>query len=132
MFNLGPYTVIGKIGSAAYRLDLPAGSTVHLVFHVSQLKKMVITNTHVSSALPGMGSLHQVPKAILDSIMVRRGDTEVARVLIKWSNLSPELATWEDREVLQQQFPAAPAWGHAGTQAWGSVSTPTVTELCGK
>jgi hypothetical protein len=43
--------------------------------------------------------------------------------LIQWSNSPPELATWEPLATLRQQFPRAPAWGHAGSKAPGNVSS---------
>ena len=37
---VGPYPIIGKVGPAAYRLELPESmSDIHNVFHVSQLRK---------------------------------------------------------------------------------------------
>ena len=43
-------------------------------------------------------------------------------MLVRWSTLSSESATWEDYEVIKKRFPDAPAWGPAGSQGEGNVS----------
>ncbi|XP_057459249.1 uncharacterized protein LOC130749911 [Actinidia eriantha] len=45
---IGPYTIMERVGTAAYRLDLPSEmSKLHNVFHVSMLRKYVADPSHV-------------------------------------------------------------------------------------
>jgi hypothetical protein len=93
------YAVLEKIGKVAYKLDLPATSSVHPVFHVSQLKKAVGSNIQVTDYLPS-----QVPEKILQLRLIDHGVKSMIQVLVKWSSLPVSLATWEDMEVLRQRF----------------------------
>ena len=48
----GPYKVLQNIGSMDYKLELPASSWVHPVFHVSYLKKVIGDKLPVQTMLP--------------------------------------------------------------------------------
>ena len=48
----GPYKVLQNIGTMAYKLELPASLRVHLVFHVSCLKKVIGENIPVQTIFP--------------------------------------------------------------------------------
>jgi len=48
----GSYKVLPQIGTMAYKLDLPAASRVHPVFHVSSLKKVIGDKIPVQTILP--------------------------------------------------------------------------------
>lgn len=101
----GPYD---KIGEVAYRFNLPPGSQIHPVFHVSQLKKKVGDGVATSPSLPIIssdGRMKVVPVEILDRRMVKRNNAAEVELLIKWSNFTESDATWEDFHRLKQQFP---------------------------
>jgi hypothetical protein len=126
----GPYTVTAKVGSAAYKLDLPADSKIHNVFHVSQLKPFLADYSPVYSELPVSTDIEvaaATPEVVLQRRLVKKGNSAVPQVLIKWTGLPEASATWEDYNVLHQRFPEAPAWGQAGSSAGGAVK-PVNTE----
>jgi len=101
----GPYQVLAKVGTVAYKLNLPPSLMIHPVFHVSQLKKHV-GNQIVQSTLPASQptpDLH--PRAILDRRLVRKTHKATTQVLIHWEGLPPTDATWEFTDELSMRFP---------------------------
>jgi len=61
--NCDPYKVLQNIGNIAYKLDLPASSRVHLVFHVSCVNKVISQKLPVQTTLR---ELDEEGKIILD------------------------------------------------------------------
>ncbi len=104
----GPYKILERIGAVAYKLDLPEGSKVHPVFHVSQLKQGVPKPEQLSLVEPVVGQDGQLlahPEQILGRRLVPKGNRAITQVLVSWSNRSPGEATWEDYWRLKKQFP---------------------------
>ena len=81
----GPYKVLQKIGSVAYKLELPPSSRIHLVFHVSCLKKVIGTNFRAQTSLPKLdneGSIILEPEAILNKCTRQLHSRSITEVLI--------------------------------------------------
>ena len=72
----GPYKVLQKIGTMAYKLELPASSRVHPVFHVSCLKKIIGDQIPVQTILP---ELDEEGKIILEPEVVTETRTRQLR-----------------------------------------------------
>lgn len=89
----GPYEIVEKIGIVAYKLDLPPGTKVHPVFHVSCLKKHLSPTTTPSSVVPVItddGLCHLEPAAILERRMYKKGNSAEVQLLVHWKgNSSP-------------------------------------------
>jgi hypothetical protein len=44
---------------------------------------------------------------------VKKGNSAIPHVLIKWRQFPASTATWEDLQVIKERFPHAVAWGQA-------------------
>uniref|UniRef100_A0A8R7VIG9 Tf2-1-like SH3-like domain-containing protein n=1 Tax=Triticum urartu TaxID=4572 RepID=A0A8R7VIG9_TRIUA len=109
----GPYKIIEKIGSLAYKLDLPPESQIHPVFHVSQLKPFTPDFTPVFSELPKVPDLSTTglsPTRILDRCMMKLGNTPMVQIKVQWGAGDSAPTTWENYDVLRQRFPSAELW----------------------
>lgn len=122
----GPFQILSRIGSAAYKLNMPESAAVHPVFHVSQLKTHVPNNTPVYSQLPSAAFAEGVspePEVILDRRLVQKGAAAVVQVLIKWVGLPAEMSSWEDYTVLKDRFPDAIIWSPDAARGGENVMT---------
>jgi hypothetical protein len=121
----GPFKIIGKVGNVAYRLLLPASTTVHPVFHVSQLKKAILPTEEVFDELPSSLVEWSVPNQILQRRALPSDPHGRQQVLVRWSHMPASWTTWEDEDTLQQQFPQAAVWGQPAAQGRGNVNSNT-------
>jgi hypothetical protein len=87
---VGPYPVIGRVGPAAYRLELPESMLdIHNVFHVSQLRKCLqVPENHIEAETIQIQKDLQYwekPIKILDSAVQKTRNSEVRLCKVQWS-----------------------------------------------
>ncbi|XP_026400578.1 uncharacterized protein LOC113296487 [Papaver somniferum] len=103
-----PFEIVQRIGAIAYKLKLPVGSRIHLVFHVSQLKIKIGQHSTSSPSLPVVdqnGATLVEPAAVLDTRLTLRDGHSIPQFLIQWVSAPAEDATWEDTSHIRAQFP---------------------------
>lgn len=105
----GPFQILAKIGAVAYRLNLPQGSQVHNVFHVSLLRKHLGSIAPLSPDLPPIAddsSILPQPESILARREIQKGKYRPkTEVLVKWAGASEEDATWENAWRFFRTYP---------------------------
>jgi hypothetical protein len=126
----GPYEILARIGKVAYKLKLPAGSHIHPVLHVSQLKKSVppdqVTDSNLCFQFLTDECFVVQPIEVLATRQIKRGRGFITEVQVSWTGLPPSLTTWETEAALRQRFPGSTAWGQAVSQGEGpATALPT-------
>jgi hypothetical protein len=107
----GPYSVLERIGKAAYKLALPSESQIYPVFHTSQLKSFTPDYTPVYSTLPTLTDFSAAtlqPDAILERRLVKKGNTAVPQVLMKWQGVIDAFVgkKYQRRKPVRDRVPA--------------------------
>ena len=101
----GPYKVLQNIGTMAYKLELPASSRVHPIFHVSCLKKVIGENIPVQTMILELdeeGKIILELEAVTETRTRQLQNRSILEYLIKWKNLPTKDSTWEDENFIQK------------------------------
>lgn len=90
-------------------MKLPAGSQIHDVFHVSQLKMFHGVVLEVSNSPDWFSHVQKdstpQPFAMLDKRMIKHHNATQFQYLIQWEGCPPHESTWEDTAEFVQKHP---------------------------
>ncbi|XP_027169262.1 uncharacterized protein LOC113768960 [Coffea eugenioides] len=104
-----PYKIIQRVGSMAYKLELPSSlSRIHNVFHVSMLKKYHLDPSHVlqpeSIEIDEALTYEVKPIKLLDRNVKELKNKRIPLVKVFWRNHGLEEATWEIEEEIRGKY----------------------------
>ena len=102
---VGPFKILERIGTLAYRLALPPEmEKIYNVFHVSQLRRYIPDPSHILSYLPVQIqedlSYTGEPVQILDHKVKQLRNKTIPLVKVLWRSQKVEEATWETEEEM--------------------------------
>ncbi|WVZ71020.1 hypothetical protein U9M48_019647 [Paspalum notatum var. saurae] len=93
---IGPFKIVERKGEVAYKLELPSNlSSIHDVFHVSQLKKCL--------RVPEEQAPLEVK--ILETFERVTRNRKVKMCRVQWKHHTEDEATWEREEELRATYP---------------------------
>ncbi|GJR85899.1 putative reverse transcriptase domain-containing protein [Tanacetum coccineum] len=107
---VGPFKVLEKVGSVAYKLKLPQElSRVHNIFHVSNFKKcysneplaVPLEGLHVDDKLYFM----EEPIEIMDQEVKRLKQSRILIFKVRWNSRRGPEFTWEREDQFQKKYP---------------------------
>nr|GEW07653.1 hypothetical protein [Tanacetum cinerariifolium] len=107
---IGPFKILAKVGTVAYRLELPEQlSRVHSMFHVSKLKKCMankpldipLEEIQVDDKL----NFIEEPIEIMDRDVNRLKQSHILIVKVRWNSWRGPKFTWEHEDQMQKKYP---------------------------
>ncbi|GJZ07586.1 RNA-directed DNA polymerase, eukaryota, reverse transcriptase zinc-binding domain protein [Tanacetum coccineum] len=107
---IGPFKIIAKVGTLAYRLELPEQlSRVHSTFHVSNLKKCFVDEP-LAIPLDEIqidDKLHFIkePVEIMDREVKRLKQSRIPIVKVRWNSRRGPEFTWEREDQMKKKYP---------------------------
>ncbi|GKB12936.1 hypothetical protein Tco_0846859 [Tanacetum coccineum] len=107
---IGPFKILAKVGTVAYRLELPEKlSRVHSTFHVSNLKKCLsdeplaipLDEIHVDDKL----NFIEEPIEIMDREVKSLKQSRIPIMKVRWNLRRGPEYTWEREDQMQKKYP---------------------------
>ncbi|GJY28611.1 hypothetical protein Tco_0404378 [Tanacetum coccineum] len=107
---VGPFKVIERVGTVAYKLELPQQlSRVHNTFHVSNLKKCLsdeslvipLEELHVDDKLHFM----EEPVEVMDCEIKQSKRSRIPIIKVRWNSKQGPEFTWEREDQFKRKYP---------------------------
>ncbi|KAK4589838.1 hypothetical protein RGQ29_020433 [Quercus rubra] len=126
----GPFQVLQKVGEVSYKLDLPEGSLIHLVFHVFNLKAKLGHHVMPSPTLPSVNAnmvLSPKPMSILAARSHHLRSRLITQVLVQWHVLTLSRPMRLELSRFSGEDPAS--WVYKANQYFKYYNTPIREKL---
>ena len=104
----GPFTVLERVGTVAYKIDLPSTSRIHPVFHVSNLKPFKGIDCSAVLQLPNefFHNKHvSFPVVVCATRTILRHHKPEHQILVQWYDAPLENATWKPFQEFYKTYP---------------------------
>ncbi|KAL0537221.1 hypothetical protein IC582_026196 [Cucumis melo] len=122
----GPYQIVDKVGTVAYKLDLSATTSIHPVFHVLQLKKFVGDRTGVQPTIQFISENLEWQAQPEEAVKYQKNGNGDWEVLICWKDLLEHEASWECYDENQRLYPTFHLEDKVNLEGEGNVRPPPI------